>query len=436
MKGLFPSGHARADCEGVTRRDALRVGALSAFGLTLPEFLRMRATQASPGARDRNCILLYMSGGPSHVDTWDPKPDAPTAIRGEFKPIASRADGVQICEHLPKMAGASDRCAIVRSVTSPEGSHERARHYMLTGYRVQAMTLFPDYGSVVLREKGFRTSLPPYVGIPQPINGAGPGYLGAAYQAFASGDPGRGNGFRVRDVSARVSEPRLQRRAALLRRENAAFEESLPDTRMEAVDAFYQRAYDLMESPAAKSAFDLGKEPDALKARYGRSSFGMGCLLARRLIEAGTRFVTVSLGGWDTHTNNFRALRDRLLPQVDAGFSTLLADLAERGMLDDTLVVWMGEFGRTPKINRTAGRDHWPRAQSVVLAGGGVRGGQAVGRSDAQAMYPDERPVTPEDLAATIYRVLGIDSTRSYESPDGRPLRIADGGAVVGELLA
>ncbi|MBM3459805.1 MAG: DUF1501 domain-containing protein, partial [Armatimonadetes bacterium] len=229
-------------------------------------------------------------------------------------------------------------------------------------------------------------------------------------------------------------EERMKARSELLKAQDSRFRRNDPDRTLGALDEFYQRAYDLVNSPEARKAFNLNLEPDAVKDRYGRNSTGMSCLLARRLIEAGTRFVTISQPGWDTHGNNFKSLRERLLPPLDMGLSTLLSDLNERGLLKDTLVLWMGEFGRTPKVNKTAGRDHWSRCQSFVLAGGGVPGGQVVGKSDATASLPAERPVTPEDMAATVYRLLGIDGHKLYQTSTNRPIRIAEGGTVVREL--
>jgi hypothetical protein len=436
MKTIHLSHRSRRNCEGVSRRDLLTVGSLSLLGLSLPQFLRLRSAAADTknALPERNCILLFMNGGPSHIDTWDPKPEAPEEYRGEFGAIETTASGVRISEHLPKMAQHAHRYALVRAVTSPEGSHERACHYMLTGYRELPTLQFPAYGSVVLRETGFRNSLPPYVAVPQTLRGGGTGYMSAVYQPFSAGNPGAA-GFTVRDVKSPVGEERLRARAELLKLQDAAFRAGDPDGTLAALDEFYERAYDLVSAPAAKKAFDLSQEPDAVKERYGKNGFGMGCLLARRLIEAGTRFVTVSQGGWDTHGQNFKLLRERQLPPLDAAFSSLLADLDDRGLLRETLVVWMGEFGRTPKVNRNAGRDHWPRCQSVVFAGGGVPGGQVVGESDATASQPADRPVKPEDLAATIYRLLGVDTHKSYMTATARPIRIAEGGQAVRELV-
>lgn len=436
MKVFALNNRVSRNCEGISRRDVLKVGSLSAFGVSLPEFLRARAAQAgTKGTRDVNCILLFMNGGPSHMDTWDPKPEAPVEYRGEFSAISTNVDGMQISEHLPRMASVADKFSIIRSLTSPEASHERACHYMLTGYRVLPTIEYPAYGSVMLREKGFKTTVPPYIAIPQTLRGGTPGYMGTVYQPFSIGDPGAQGKFNVRDVSSPVPPDRMQQRANLLKEQDARFRQNDPDKILGALDEFYQRAYDLVNSPQAKKAFDLSQESESLKDRYGRNSTGMSCLLARRLVEAGARFVTVSQGGWDTHGNNFKSLRERLLPTLDGAMSTLISDLSERGMLDNTLVLWMGEFGRTPKVNKTAGRDHWSRCQSVVFAGGGSRGGQVIGKSDATASLPADRPVAPHDMAATIYELLGIDGATTYQTTTNRPIRVVDQGQVVRELV-
>lgn len=436
MKNVFLNHRAATNCEGISRRDVLKVGTLSALGLSLPQLLALQRASAegkSP-VREKNCILLYMNGGPSHIDTWDPKPDAAAEFRGEFNPIATNVDGIQISEHLPNMAKLADKYSIIRSFTSPEGSHERACHYMLTGYRQLPTLEFPAYGSVMLKEKGFKTMVPPYVAVPSTLRGGGPGYLGTVYQPFSVGDPSGGKAS-ARDLTSPVSDERLKARAALLKEQDAKFRQNDPDGTLGALDEFYSRAYDLVSSPEAKKAFDLSQEPDDLKAKYGRTQLGMGCLLARRLVQAGTRFVTISSGGWDTHGNNFKSLKEKLMPPLDQAFSTLLTDLHDHGLLEDTLVVWMGEFGRTPKINKNAGRDHYPKCQSVVFAGGGLKHGQAIGKSDASASLPAERPVTPEDMAATIYQTLGIDTAKVYQTTTGRPIRIAEKGQAVRELV-
>lgn len=371
---------ASAPREGVSRRDLLKVGSLSVLGLSLPELFRMpQAAAAANGSKQaKNCILLFLNGGPSHIDTWDPKPDAPSEYRGEFKAISTNVAGIQLSEHLPRTAQIADKLAIIRSVTSPEGSHERACHYMLTGRRMQAGQVHPAFGSVMMHQTSTRSDVPGYVAIPQMLRGGSAGHLGTSFQPVAFGS----------------------------------------------------------QEGAGAPAFDLSREPEAIRERYGKSEFGQGCLLARRLVEAGTRFVTVSQTGWDTHGNNFANLRDHQLPPFDLAFSALLTDLEKRGLLEDTLVVCMGEFGRTPRINSYGGRDHWPTCQSVVFAGGGVRGGQVIGKSDETGSYPVERPATPEDLASTLYTVLGVDPHQLPAPAAGRRVQVAAAGQAVKELIA
>ena len=436
MKHIWTRDRANApDCAGISRRDCLKVGALGALGLALPEFLRMEAASAAATGKptkDMNCILMFMNGGPTHMDTWDLKPEAPSEYRGEFKPIKTNVPGIEISEHLPHMAKQADKYAIIRGFTSPEGSHARACHYMLTGYRILPVLEYPAYGSVVLKERGFRNALPPYVAIPNTLRNGGPGYLGASVQPFSVGNP-KGGKFNVRDLNSPVDDERSKLRAEMLAKANRRFGKNDPDKTLAPVDRFYEKAFDLVNSADAKKAFDLTQESAKLREEYG-SGYGQSCLLARRLVESGTRFVTISKGGWDTHSNNFKSLRERLLPDLDRGFAALLRDLKDRGLLENTLVLWMGEFGRTPKVNKKAGRDHWPRGQSVVFAGA-VKGGQIVGKTDDKGQRPVERPVAPADMATTIYEILGIDHRKTYQTSTGRPIRIMEGGSVIDELI-
>jgi hypothetical protein len=420
------------DCEGFSRRDFIKVGALSAVGLTMADLFRMKAAGAADKGKTKSCILLWMAGGPSHMDTWDLHPEASSDVRGEFNPMKTNAPGVEISEHLPKVARHGDKIAIVRSLTSPEGSHQRATNYMNTGNRDNPALLFPSYGSVIAKETGFGGAMPPYVGIPDMIRppGGSSGYLSAMFNPFAA-DPERG----VRDLRlpAEVSDERLNRRKSLQKTVDD-LQKMVESDQLTTLDTFYQKAYDLVTSPQAKKAFNLNAESDAVREAYGvnqRNPLGQGALLARRLVEAGVRFVTVSFGGWDTHGQNFNALKTRQLPPVDMAMSALLKDLHERGLLETTLVLWMGEFGRTPKINGNAGRDHWPYASSVVFAGGGVRGGQVIGKTNDRGEVPIEQPVKVEDMAASIYHVLGIDPEKEYRTPSGRPVRLVTGGSLI-----
>lgn len=426
-------------CDGVSRRDFIRVGALGLFGLTLPALLRAQRAAADPGAaKDVNCILLWLNGGPSHIDMFDPKPDAAAEIRGEFGVVETNVKGVRITDQLPLLAKQMDKYSILR-VTSPDSGHETATSYVLSGYKFTPATSYPAYGSVVAREKGFREGMPPYVhlgGLPFGYGTAG--YMGAVYNPFLiTADPSAAQ-FSVRDVTppSGIDFDRIERRRGVL----SAVDDFQRGTERRAgslktMDEFYTRAYDLVTSPAARKAFNLKEEPDKMREAYGKHAFGQSCLLARRLVEAGVRFVTINHGGWDTHTDNFRSLKGSRLPQLDAGYSSLLTDLRDRGLLDNTLVICMGEFGRTPRVNSSAGRDHWGQAMFVTMGGGGVKTGTVVGETDAIAEQPKDRPVTVEDVAATVYRALGIDFTRAYESPDKRPIKINDGGTPIEELL-
>jgi hypothetical protein len=433
---------AITDCERFYRRDVLKAGVLGVLGgLSMTDLFMLQARAAAPGGKSpaESVVLIWQAGGPSHLDTWDPKPDAPAEIRGTFDPIETRVGGVRISEHLSRTAQVMDKIALVRSVTTDEAAHERGTHYMLTGFTPLPGFEVPGYGAVAARFRGPRSALPPYVAIPSPIeNGGEAGFLGAALNPFSpSGNPASA-GFAVRDLDLPTGMPleQAERRRSLREAIDASFKkfEKGSDT-IRATGEYYNRAYTLLASAPARAAFDLKKEPDPVRDRYGRTQFGQSCLLARRLVEAGVRFVTVSIGGWDTHNNGFRALGDNLLPQFDQTFSAFISDLYDRGLLQSTLVLAMGEFGRTPTVNREAGRDHYARVFSLALAGGGVKGGQVLGASDARGMEVAARPVRPEDLAATIYRQLGIDYTQSIESPDGVRITLSRGGRHLQELV-
>ncbi len=417
-----------------TRRQFL-VG--SVFGLPLADAL----AHAKSG-RAKSVILVWLDGGPSHLDMFDLKPDAPVEVRGEFKPTRTPLDGVRVCEHLPRIAAMLDKTTLVRSVTSPEGNHDRASHYMLTGYRPTPALVYAAMGSVVAKEVGVGRALPNYIAIPTPPSYAGAGYLTAAFEPFSvNSDPSRD--FKVQDLQAPVPDPRLDRRRSML---EAIDRFCTSVEAMPARDTFLEQAFGLVTSKEARAAFDLSQEDPKARQRYGPTRIGQSCLLARRLVEAGVRFVTVNDNGWDTHDNAWKRLAGTFtqgkmiyrgkLPDLDQAYSALLGDLEERGLLESTLVVLMGEFGRTPKLNSIGGRDHWPRANSVLLAGGGVKRGQVVGETDAYGELPASRPVLPEDLLATIYHLLGIDPEKEFRTDTGRPIRILGGGEVVKEALA
>lgn len=437
-------GKLWSNCTGLSRRDFLRVGGLAALGLTLSNYLRASESPgtAVPGNRRRkNCILMWMQGGPSHIDTFDPKPDAPAEIRGEFSTIPTRQTGVRIAEHFPLLAQQFDKLSLIRGHDPQNGSHGVADHLMMTGHRFNPAMAFPCFGSVVAKERGYQNGMFPFVqlgrNIDRRFNGGIGGFLGDQYNPFEVHDDPSSAAFRVRDLS--IADPadrrRLERRYSVLQ-EVDRYQRDMEATQpVQARDAFYERAHALITSPAAKNAFDLGQESDRIRDHYGRNSLGQSCLLARRLVESGVHFVTVTDGGWDTHVNNFRSLKDRLLPRLDRAYAALLQDLHTRGMLEDTLVVWFGDFGRTPKVNPSAGRDHWATAGVACLGGGGVRMGQTIGATNAQAEVVVDSPVRPQDLAATIYHALGVPLNTWYRAQDGRPIELVPTGRPVRQLI-
>lgn len=440
-----------AFCDGLARRDFLRLGTASAFGLglTLPELLAQRAAAGERGAspRDVSLIFLFLHGGLSTIDTLDLKPDAPVEFRGEFKPIGTNVPGIQVGEHLPRLARHLDKFSLVRSFRHHNSDHGPADHYLLTGYFPQAgfnpglspNNQRPAHGAVIARKRGPRGSVPPYVCLPKMHPSCGPAYLGAAAAPFVVDADPNAPDFAVPDVvpPPALNAGRLDDRKRLLaqmdRFQKAA--ELRANRDAQTVDVFRRKAFDLMTSSEAKKAFDIHAEADKLRDEYGRNALGQSCLMARRLVQAGVRCVTVDHSNWDTHDDNFNTLKRQLLPALDAGLSTLFRDLAERGLLETTLVVVTGEFGRTPRINKNAGRDHWGPSFTVALGGGGIQGGRVVGKSDARAERPATDPRGPEDLAATMYHLLGIDPKDEFLTPDGRPVAVVNGGRVMDDLL-
>jgi hypothetical protein len=421
----FPANHRF--CDGISRRDFIKVGALTSAGFGLADFLRLKEAGAvSERARAKSVILLYMGGGASHIDTFDLKPDAPSEYRGTFKPIPTNVPGISICEHLPLIAKQMDKMALVRSVHHVQDEHQQAAHFMLTGWMPSQVVFgneHPSLGSVVAKETSGRFALP-YVVIKDPAilvnRHHGASFLGGAYDPFVVQTP-----WKTEDIPAPpdttlpsgITTSRMSKRRGLLR----AVDSLLRRRELEgfqSADKHQEKVFDMMTSPQTVSAFDLSQESEKLRFRYGNSLLGQACLLARRLVEAGARFVTISKGGWDTHAYNFEMLDEELLPWLDRALSSLIEDLHERGLLDSTLVIWNGEFGRTPKINKDAGRDHWPSVMTMCLAGGGIQGGQVIGASDARGEFPVERPVTPQDVWVTMYHLLGINWRREYDVPE------------------
>ncbi|HEY2586042.1 MAG TPA: DUF1501 domain-containing protein [Tepidisphaeraceae bacterium] len=444
------------NCEGVARRDFLKLGLGSLAGLGFVDLLRHRALAADWGgaakpkagaAGNINCILIWLDGGPSHYETFDPKPDAPAEIRGELKPIRTKTPGVHFCESLPKLAGASDKFTVIRSVCHKDPNHGGGNHYMMTGSPTPVpvgcgafVTFHPSYGSVVSYTRGVRNGLPAYMSLPQMSRSGGPNFLGARHAPFIiSGDPNRKD-FKVRDVvlprgiSEGRSESRRHLRAELDRMRR--FIDAAADDPAVGFDDFYRQGVDLVTSPKAQAAFDILTEPDATRDLYGRTDFGQRLLLCRRLVEVGVSFVTCYFGGWDHHTKIFESFRGPNAAKLDQGIAGLMTDLAQRGLLENTLVLCLGEFGRTPKVNKDAGRDHWPHAMSILAAGAGIPGGQVVGATDAKGYYASESVHSPEDFAASLYTKLGIDPTQMLQNTAGRPVQLVNGGRPIKELFA
>jgi hypothetical protein len=367
------------------------------------------------------------------------KPDAPDSHRGEFKDIATNVPGIRICEHLPKLAQCTDKYAILRGVSHTLAAHDLGSTYLLTGNRPIASLRYPTFGSVVARELEAPSHLPPFVAIPNQGNYP-TGFMGPEFGPFETGQaPAPGKPMEVRGLALRagVTLEDIDRRHNLVERYDHAFGDFAKEDKLLAgMDEFGQKAYQMMRSEKSREAFDLRKEPESISKLFGVDQFSQSCLLATRLVQSGVRFVTVTLGGWDTHQNNWATLKDKLCPQLDDGLSGLFLALAAKGLLDSTSVFVSGEFGRTPKINQRGGRDHFPRAMFCLLAGGGVKGGQVIGESDAKGEGPKEKPITPDDVAATFYRTLGIDHTKEYHTPSGRPVMIVRYGKVISELLA
>lgn len=446
-------------CDGSTRRELLRVGALGALGLSLADGYRAEAAGKTASAgRAKSVILIFNCGGPSHTDLWDMKPDANEEFRGTFKPIPTNVAGIRISELMPELAKRADRYSIVRSVHHTQSQHNPGMYYAIVGrpYPVDSTLInpsrndYPSFGTLagwLAQRQGYNQPLPPYVITPEPhcdstvyiTPGQYGGMLGSRFDPFVLNSDPNAATFKLPSIDPvpGVSVERMRKRRTLLEALDDGLR-SVDENALRDLDAAQQKAFSLVTSSEVRRAFDLSQEPAAVRDRYGRHKWGQSHLLARRLVEAGARFVTTVNGQsivWDTHKDNFNGLKNRLVPPMEKGFVALLDDLTERGLLDSTLVIWMGDFGRTPKINSDGGRDHWPQCYSVVLAGGGIRGGQVVGESDSIGGFPVARPVTPADIHATVFAALGYDpQVLTYPSHDGRPLPLSE-GTPIAELL-
>jgi len=424
-----------------TRRHFLQVGAVAGLGLTLDGFFRLRAAAGEAGKKDapaQACIHIFLPGGIAHQDSFDPKPNAPLEYRGDMGVVQTKLPGVVLNECLKQTAQVADKITLCRSMTHGEAAHERGTHNMFTGYRPSPALVYPSMGSVVSHEYGPRNNLPPYVCIPsQPTTFAGTGYLSSAFAPFSLGSDPANPGFTVQDLSlpGGVDDKRFTARRTMLEAVNEHFAKTEKADGLEAMDTFYQRAYSLISSQKAREAFNINAEPAPLRDEYGRSAAGQRFLLARRLVAAGVRFVSLTYGGWDMHTSIKQGMAGQL-PEFDKAFAALIRDLDRSGLLKSTLVMVSSEFGRTPKINGTAGRDHWPKVFSVVLAGGGTKAGSVYGTSDATATEPENDPLTVEDLAATVYHLLGIDHEKKLMSPGNRPIDIVREASIRKDLIA
>jgi hypothetical protein len=432
------------------RRQMLRIGGTGLLsGLSLPGLLQLQASAPTGRPiRAKACIFIMLEGGPSHIDMWDLKPDAPAEIRGPFQPISTVVPGTQISELLPLCSQITDKFTILRSHSHADNAHQTGRHWVLTGYPpsfadgqakgVPFNELYPSIGSIISRELGPGGPVPPYVEMPNALGPGGPGFFGAKYAPFTiENDPVQPD-FQVRDldIPSMVTRERFERRQRLLAAAEQLGTSRRATGKAETLSSYFDQALDLVNSPQARAAFDIHAESRETRETYGHTSLGQCALLARRLVEAGCRFIGIDHGSWDTHTDNFTSHEKALVPPTDRAFSALITDLDERGMLDDTLVIMMGEMGRTPRINKDAGRDHWSQCQTVVLAGGGIKRGAVVGASDATASYPITQPYGIQDLLRTLFHLMGVDANKSYLTPLGRPVPLVNGGESIQELLA
>jgi hypothetical protein len=443
------------DCTGMTRRNAIQLGLGGILGMGFADGLMRRAmaAQAHAGATSgagpiaaKSCILIWLDGGPTHYETFDPKPLAPKEVRGEFEPISTKIPGGYFSQHLTRLAGIADKLAIVRSICHNQGNHGAGNHYMMTGAppRIPVgcgafVSFHPSLGSATAHNRGHKDGLPAYFSIPSMTRSGGPNFLGAQYAPFVVPDNPNSESFRVRDVAlpSGITDERFAMRESIRSRVDRLprVTDAAAADPVRALDDYYQQGQQLMRSEKAQAAFNIQKEPPTVRDKYGRNTFGQRALLARRLVEAGVPFITLNEGGWDHHTNLFSSLNKRM-PEVDATVASLIDDLDQRGLLDSTLVVMLGEFGRTPKINKDAGRDHWSQAMSVMMAGAGIPGGQIIGATDRAGYNAVDRVLSPENFVASVYRKLGIDPDQILYTPQGRPSHLVSDPTPIDELFA
>lgn len=433
------------NCEGLGRRDFIQTGLGALGGLGLTSMLGLKAQSAIQS--DTRCIFIWLDGGPSHYETFDPKPDAPSEIRGEFKSIPTTVPGVHFSENFPKLAKTFDRFTVIRSLAHAQNNHGAGNHYLMTGRPTPVpvgcgafVTFHPSFGSVVSYNRTVKHGLPAYVSTPRMARSGGPNFLGAQHSPFVISDNPDSKSFRVRDVTLpqALDDGRAKSRIEL--RKSLDQMRRITDSAAEdpaiAFDEYYAKAFDLVTSDEAQKAFDISHEPENVREKYGRNDFGQRLLLARRLTEVGVPFVNVYSGGWDDHRGLFTNYKKDKAERLDTGVAALIEDLAERGTLDNTMVVLLGEFGRTPKINKDAGRDHWSFAMSILMAGGGIPGGQIVGATDVKGYYANENIYAPEDFAYSLYTKMGIDPATIMPDTNNRPIQLVNNGRLIKELFA
>jgi hypothetical protein len=436
------------------RRDFLRLGVGTFMGLSFVDLIQQRAMaraaalsagMSSPS--NVNCIMIWLDGGPSHFESFDPKPGAPTEVRGDLKPIPTSVPGVHFCEAIPKLAKTFDKYTVLRSVCHKDPNHGGGNHYMMTGSPTPVpvgcgafVTFHPSFGSVVSWKRGIRSGLPAYMTAPEMSRSGGPNFLGAKHAPFVIKGSPSSKDFRVRDVvlPSEISSGRALTRQQLRQSLDrlTRFADKAADDPAVSFDSYYQQGLSLVTSQQAQAAFDISKEPDDVRDFYGRNDFGQRLLMCRRLVEVGVSFITCYSGGWDHHTGIFNAYKGSQIANLDQGISALITDLDRRGMLESTMVLCLGEFGRTPKVNKDAGRDHWPHAMSILAAGAGIPGGQIVGATDAKGYYASENVHSPEDFAASLYTKMGIDPHLHLQTNTGRPIQLVTGGEPIKELFA